>query len=335
MFDVVAIGDALIDFTPLNLEMAEAREDDSNDNRGLSFEVNVGGTSANFCACAAKLGLNAALVSRVGNDFLGEKIVRQISALSVDVSEVQFDEQHFTTLTFVNLSDGERSFSFSRKNGADIYLNYEDIDIEKVLNTKAIQVSRMSFTDEIIRESTIKVLEEASKRHILVTMDINYREPLWESASIFKNTMSKVLPYVDILKGCEEEMLLLADKDDYLDACGALIDMGVPTVVMSAGAKGAFFMNDRFKGYTNTYDTNRVDTTGAGDSFMAALVYSILSSCDQKMCDINKIDLHDFIDFANAAGACSITKRGGVNSAPALQDIKKCRDEARRLVIEW
>ena len=103
---------------------------------------------------------------------------------------------------------------------------------------------------------------------------------------------------------------------------------------ISGGEKGAFFYRDaNTQGVVNTYDTVRIDTTGAGDSFTAALVYSLLNKIDREEHLYTNIEKN--IDFANAAGAVSITKKGGSASAPSIQDILECKANMPILEKKW
>lgn len=320
MYDLCAIGDILVDFTPMDPSPAG----------NFVYECNAGGTIANLCAAAGKLGLKTLLVGKVGNDDLGRDIRKKVEECNVDVSACKFDDNAFTTLSFVTLNNGERSFSFSRNNSADINLKLEDVPVEKVLNSKILHFSGMSLTDEPVRGTTLTLVKKAREKGILITLDVNYREKLWKSKEEAIEVFREAIPLVDIYKSCEEEAVLLTGEPTLEKAAEKLSTLGPKLIIISCGAKGAFYYYKGKTGHLNTYDTETVDTTGAGDCFMASLVYQVVKRGGIK--DLTQEEIEEMIDFANAAGAQSITKRGGVSSAPTIEEIENCRKTVSKLV---
>lgn len=323
MFDIVALGDTMIDFTPVQLDGAES----------LVYETNVGGTIANFAASCSKMGMSSLVVSRVGQDSFGKLCESTLKGRGVNTSGISFDEKAFTTLSFVTLNAGERSFIFSRRHAADINLSKEHFDQELALNTKVLHVSGMSFSDEPCRATAFSMIRDAKSRGIIVTLDVNYREQLWESSVVFCQVMREVLREVCVVKGSEEEIFLLTGFSDYNRAAEEILNLGADLVVVSAGPRGAFYKTQDISGCQNTYDTKRVDTTGAGDCFMGGLVYSFIKNINEGKPYLQ--DIEHSIDFANAAGAVSISVRGGVASAPTIEEIKFCQSNEKRLVMSW
>ncbi len=161
-------------------------------------------------------------------------------------------------------------------------------------------------------------------------MDVNYRESLWASQEEAIEIIRKSLSYVDIYKSSEEEIALLTGEEDLEKAAKKIISYGPKMVIVSCGPKGSFYYYNGWTGCQNTYDTKPVDTTGAGDCFMAAVLYRIIKRGNIDGMTQNEIE--DILDFANAAGAQSITKRGGVSSVPAISEIENCMKTVPRLV---
>jgi len=323
MYDLCAIGDLLVDFTPMDPSPAG----------NFVYECNAGGTVANLCAASGKFGLRTLFIGKIGNDDLGKAIRRKVEEFNVDMSGCSVDNEAFTTLTFVTLNNGERSFSFSRKNSADINLKPEDVPEDKALNSRILHFSGMCLTDQPVRDTTLNLVRKAREKGIFITLDVNYREKLWRDREIAVEVFRDSITLVDLYKSSEEEILFLSGETDLENAAKNISALGPKFIIVSCGPKGAFYYYNGLSGRLNTYDTKPVDTTGAGDCFMAAVLYQIIKRGGIK--DLTKDEIEGMIDFANAAGALSITKRGGVASMPTVEEVERCMRNIPKLVVPW
>jgi sugar/nucleoside kinase (ribokinase family) len=323
MYDIFALGDIIADFTPFP----------ASESGNPVYECNPGGTIANMAVSTAQFGLKTILAGRVGNEDLGHFLKKVIASKGVDTSGVIFDENHFTTLTFVTLINGERNFIFSRRYAADINYQIEDIDVNKLLSSKILHVSGMCFSDEPCRSATFYAIDKVRRKGIIRTLDVNYRPALWQSEELFVKTLGEVINKIDIFKGSEEEVRLITGESALDKAAEKIISWGPELVLVSCGPQGAYFYYRGKPGILNTYDTIRVDTTGAGDCFMGAILYKIIRR--KNIENFSHDELLDIIDFANAAGAVSISKRGGVNSMPTVDEVNDCMKTVKKLVIPW
>jgi sugar/nucleoside kinase (ribokinase family) len=323
MNDVFALGDIIIDFTPFPPSA----------NGNPVYECNPGGTVANLAASAAMLGLKTVFAGKVGDDELGRHIVNVIASKGVDVSGVVFDKERFSTQTFVMLKDGERSFFFSRRYNADIFFTKEELNMEQLESSKILHVSGMNFSDDPIKTTSMYALEKAREKGIITALDLNYRPALWHSEADFCATMPLVIRQINVFKGSDEETLLLTGEKNLDNAAEKIHSWGPEIVFITGGPKGAYYYYRGESGSLNTYDTERVDTTGAGDSFMGALLYRIIQR--NGIADFTHAELADIVDFANAAGAASITGRGAASSMPTLAEVESCRANTKRLIMQW
>ncbi|MDR3303933.1 MAG: PfkB family carbohydrate kinase, partial [Treponema sp.] len=154
MFDVVALGELLIDFTPAGLTPAGMR----------LFEQNPGGATANVAVALAKLGAHCAFVGKVGADMHGDFLRAVLNERGIDTSGLISDSGVFTTLAFVSLSEkGERGFSFARKPGADTCLKPEELRPDVLEQCKIFHFGSLSLTDEPSRAATLAALNTAKK----------------------------------------------------------------------------------------------------------------------------------------------------------------------------
>ena len=199
MFDVTALGEVLIDFTPYGVSEA-----------GMAlFEQNPGGAPANVLAAVSNLGQKPAFIGKVGDDMHGALLKDTLDRIGVDTSGMVVDPNYFTTLAFVSLKNGERSFSFARKPGADTQLTSEEINLDVVRNTKIFHCGSLSLTDEPARSATFFAVKEAKAAGAVISYDPNYRPLLWKSEEEAVEHMRSMIPYADIMKISDEETALL------------------------------------------------------------------------------------------------------------------------------
>ncbi len=304
MYDIVGLGELLIDFTPMENEAGDG-----------VFKMNAGGAPPNCLTAFSVLGGKAALIAKVGDDFFGDFLIEALNAAGVSTLGVAKTHTASTTLAFVALSKGgERRFHFVRQPGADILLEKADIDRSLIDAAHIFHFGTLSFTDLPAREATLYALDYAKKAGKTISFDPNYRAMLWENEASAIEWMRKGLAYADIIKVSEEEMALITglDKDDFQRGAAALLDMGVKTALITYGARGAYFTTETEQGFVEGFKVTAVDTTGCGDAFMGAMLYL--------HCKKPEMPMADRVRFANAVGALCATKKGGVPAMPTYEE---------------
>jgi len=318
-YDVVALGELLIDFT-------EAGR--SPDGRRL-FEQNPGGAVANVACGAARLGLKTAFVGKVGADMHGRFLAETLRDAGVDISGLSFAGDTFTTLAFVSLSaDGEREFSFSRKPGADTRLDIADIPLSLLENCRVLHVGSLSMTDEPARSATLYAVKKAKECGAIISYDPNYRAPLWHSTEEAKTNMRALLRFADIVKISQEETLLLTDEQEPDRAIDVLLASGVRFGIVTLGREGAAFGFLHGRGRVPTFENAPVtDTTGAGDAFLAAFLSRLLK--EGSLGELSTARAAADIRFANAAATLCVGKRGAIPAMPFESQIDAFLAQAR------
>ena len=313
MFDITALGELLIDYTPAGKSAS-----------GMDlFEQNPGGAPANVLACASKLGQKTAFIGKIGMDMQGEFLRKTLQDAQINTDGLISDERFFTTLAFVNLKEnGERSFSFARNPGADMEIRKKDIDLSIIRNSRIFHFGSLSLTDDPAREATYFALEEAKKVNCTISYDPNYRPLLWKSRELAKEQIRAVLPYVDLIKLSDEETELLTDHADPETAARFLVDAGIKLAAVTLGKSGALIATKEGCVTIPGLVVEAVDTTGAGDAFWGAFLYSV-GELIEKIDEINLSKAKEIAKFANAAAAYCVTKRGAIPAMPALCDITK------------
>lgn len=308
MMDVLAFGELLIDFSPAGAgKMGNP-----------AFEMNPGGAPVNCVSAICRLGGSAAYIGKVGKDLFGNFILQKMDEIGIDTSGVVSTGEIHTTLAFVSIaSDGEREFSFLRKNSADILLRTADVDFKMLDEARILHFGGLSFTDMPSRETSVRILEEAKTKDLIISYDPNYRSMLWNDKTEAVEQMRLGLSYADIVKMSEEEMemILDVDRDRPEDGAQKLIQMGKQTALITVGSKGAYYASREDCGFVPGFPVRAQDTTGCGDSFTGAFHYMLLYRPDTS--------IRQKVEFANAVGALCATRMGGMPAMPTLSETKE------------
>ena len=205
MYDVIALGELLVDFT----------NNGTSDQGNMLFEANPGGAPCNVLAILAKLGKKTAFIGKVGNDMFGAMLKGTIERVGISSKELKVDKNVNTTLAFVHtFPDGDRAFSFYRNPGADMMLTEDEVDDTFVQSTKIFHFGTLSMTHENVRNATKKAVKAAKKNGSLISFDPNLREPLWESLEEAKKQMEYGFEQCDILKISDNEIQFITGIED-------------------------------------------------------------------------------------------------------------------------
>lgn len=314
MIDIVALGELLIDLTPCGV----------NEQGAALFARNAGGAPANVLAMNAKLGGSSALIGKVGDDAFGAFLRKTLENVGIDTTGLVKDTYLPTTLAVVQLdASGERSFTFYRKPAADVCLTSAEIRWDLIDRCGIFHFGALSMTDEPCRTATLEAVAYAKKAGKLVSFDPNYRAALWTDANAARKWISVGIEAANILKVSEEEMSLITDKTDPERGSLRLLERGPHAVFVTMGEKGAYYRNRACHGAASAYAVNAVDTTGAGDAFMGAILWR-LKALNRE--EIATSDLMDAVLFANAAGSLTTTQSGAIPALPTREEIQACQD---------
>lgn len=305
-FDIVSLGEILIDFVPDGV-------DDFGDEK---YICKAGGAPLNVLATCAKFGLNTAFIGKVGNDIFGKKLLKTLEKYNVDSSSVIVDEVHNTTLAFVKLDvNGDRDFSFYRGFGADIFINENEVDKEKITSSKIFHFGSLSFTDEPMKTATLSALKTAKESGCVISYDPNYRPPLWKCETDAVTAMRDNLKYADIVKLSREELELIAETNDVNLAIEKIKDYGVKAVVVTDGENDVFFSADKTVDSLPAIKVKAVDTTGAGDIFFGTFLTELIKS-DKKLDELTTENIKPFVRKAIDVSSQSVTRKGAISSIP-------------------
>jgi sugar/nucleoside kinase (ribokinase family) len=312
MYDVVAMGELLIDFTCV-----------SKDGEGYpTMAAHPGGAPANFLAALAKFGTSAALLGKVGNDAFGKLLTGTLDQAGIGTSGIIMADDVFTTLAFVTLDEtGNREFSFSRKPGADTCLSYDELNMELIDGAKVFHFGTLSLTDEPARTTTYKAVEYAKSAGKLITYDPNLRKPLWKDLEEVKKQLIWGMSKADVVKISDEEVEFLWGLGVEEGADYILKNFDVKLVFVTCGADGCYFKNAVASGKVPSLSNIKVvDTTGAGDIFGGSAVYKLLQTGKTPE-TLTEEELREIVTFACTSAGLSTTKPGGISSVPEYDQV--------------
>lgn len=319
---VYAIGEALIDFIPK--QKGVALKDVT------EFERVPGGAPANVVAAVAKLGGKSSFISKLGSDAFGDVIIETLNNIGVDTSRVVRTKEANTGLAFVSLrEDGERDFSFYRNPSADMLLNEEEVNDIEFTNGDVLHFCSVDLIDAPVKKSHVKAINNILDAEGLVSFDPNVRLPLWNSEDDCRNTIREFIPKAHILKISDEELEFITGIKDEKLAIKSLFVGNVKAVIFTMGEDGAKFITKNKEIYVNGVNIKAEDTTGAGDSFIGAVLYKIhINNIHvEKLEKLNNDEITDILMFANASAAITTQRKGAISALPTKLEVEQILKE--------
>lgn len=309
MYDVVALGELLIDFTTIRA-----------DSDGYpTMAAHPGGAPANFLAAIAKFGGKAAMLGKVGTDTFGKLLTSTLREVGIETKGIVASDDFFTTLAFVTLdANGDREFAFARKPGADTQLRFDELELSLLDETRVFHFGTLSLTGEPSRTTTYRAVEYAREHGKLITFDPNLRKPLWRELDEAKQQMLWGLAHADVVKISDEEVEFLFGLGVQEGAQYILEHFPVKLVFVTCGPDGCWFQNKNASGHVDSLrNIQVVDTTGAGDIFGGSVVWKLLQTGKAPEA-LDEAALREIVSFACTAAGLSTTKPGGISSVPDM-----------------
>ena len=309
MYDVIALGELLIDFASKSVDAAGYP----------TMAANPGGAPGNFLAALNAYGKKTAFLGKVGDDTFGHLLVGTMSQAGIETKGILVDPTVFTTLAFVTFDEtGDRSFSFARKPGADTQLSWEEVDKSMIDDAKVFHFGTLSLTGEPARTTTQKAVAYAKEKEKLITCDPNLRKPLWASMEEAREQILWSLQQADVVKISDDEVDFLWGCSPEEGADKLLKEFGVSLAMVTLGPKGCLLKTANAVCNVSGPKVNPVDTTGAGDIFGGSAVSRLLD-LGKDIADLTEEDLAFIGRFATTAASLSTEFIGGI---PSIQNEK-------------
>ena len=300
---VWVLGDAVVDLLP------------ESDGRLLPCP---GGAPANVAVGIARLGGTSGFIGRVGDDPFGALMQRTLLTEGVDITYLKQDEWHRTSMVLVDLNDqGERSFTFMVRPSADLFLETTDLPCWR--HGEWLHLCSIALSAEPSRTSAFTAMTAIRHAGGFVSFDPNIREDLWQDEHLLRLCLRQALQLADVVKLSEEEWRLINGKtQNDRDICALAKEYEIAMLLVTKGAEGVVVC---YRGQVHHFagmSVNCVDSTGAGDAFVAGLLTGLSStglSTDER-------EMRRIIDLAQRCGALAVTAKGAMTALPCRQELE-------------
>ncbi|MFT3897278.1 MAG: carbohydrate kinase [Thermomonas sp.] len=311
---IACFGEALIDFLAKPARPGEQAR----------FVQHAGGAPANVAVGIARLGGDARFIGMLATDMFGDALYAELARHGVDVSQVRRTGEAPTALAFVQLGEnGERSFSFRRPPAADLLFRGGDFDTASFETLAAFHCCSNSLTEPGIAEATLHGMRLAADAGALVSFDLNLRPALWPRDADPRPRAWRALESAQLVKLSAEEFDFLAADGD--DVPARLFANAARALVVTDGAAPLRWWTANAGGVAETFATRSIDTTAAGDAFVAGLLQRLVArGVDAGMLARAFEDdalRSDVLGHAMAAGALATTRHGAFDAMPDAAEV--------------
>ena len=313
-FDVLALGELLIDFT----------ENGASAQGNPLLEANPGGAPCNVLAMLQKLGKRTAFVGKVGRDMFGAQLREAAESAGICMDYLLEDAHVHTTLAFVKtFPNGDRDFSVYRDPGADMMLRSDELPLEAIKKARIFHFGTLSMTHPDVRFATRKAVTVAKEAGALISFDPNLRPPLWYDLEEAREQIAWGLSRCDILKIADNELEFMTGETDF-DKGAARLRESYPNIKVlnvTAGADGSYSYTGGRRVFVPSFRLGgTIETTGAGDTFCACVLNYVLEHGADKL---SEIEVTDMLRFANAAAYLVTTRKGAIRSMPEREQVEE------------
>ena len=315
MADVICVGELLVEF------VSQANNVSLEDAPG--FIKAPGGAPANVAVALQRLGLSSGFIGKVGNDPFGQFLRRSLEQEGVDTRFLRVDAQARTTAVYVAVwDDGHKDLCFYRNPGADAMLLSTEIDDTIFDRVRGFHYGSITLIEEPAAAAQRKLIELARQRGLMISYDPNYRPTLWPSVERAREVIQDAFRYAHLAKVSWEEWEVATGSSDLELGIRAVLEKGVELLVVSRGAEGALVTNGDYRIELPAFPIHVVETTGAGDAFMAAMITNLLPE-REKAGSLRRAPFEQVkkaLRFATAAGALTCTRLGAIPALPTLAE---------------
>jgi len=313
MKKILCIGEALIDM--ICTDKGSALSD------GNHFLKKAGGAPMNVAAAIAALGGNVSVSAKVGADPFGKHLIEVLNSFQVDTTQVLTDQNQFTTFAFVSLMEnGERDFYFNR--GADRMLSETDISTIKVNEFGIAHFgSATAFLPGPLQATYNMLLEKSKAENLFISFDPNYRQLLFgDNQPEFISRSWEFIKQADFFKVSDEEAMLITGKSTIEEAANCFFETTSAVFAITLGKEGTLLGFNKTTSIIPSIPIQPVDTTGAGDAFVGAVLYQLAHSSKSEIEQLQEEDWKLIFNKANKAGARTCEYMGAMEAFKHLSN---------------
>ncbi|RDW21149.1 carbohydrate kinase [Oceanobacillus arenosus] len=295
---IISYGEAMVDYI-------------AKDTANSQYETFIGGTTLNAAVGACRLGTPVYYLCKLGRDSVSQFIKTTLGdeKVNLDFSAESDDKKICGVYVHVN-EEGERYFHSYVNDTPDEQLVASELNEIAFRNSSIFYFGSVTLFHPIAYETTLKAIELAEKHKVLIAFDANIRIKRWESEEACRMTIKEILPRIDILKLTVEELLFLMRTPIVEEGIEKLASFHIPFIWITLGGNGALSIHQDKVIHVEGEKVKVVDTTGAGDAFMAGLLHCIHTRGLPK----SEQTLIDYTQYGNKLGAMAVTKQGALTA---------------------
>ncbi len=277
------------------------------------IELHNGGCACNTAIDLARLGVSTGVIGKVGIDTFGNFLKNLLIGHGIDIKGLKQDDKDNTSSTVVLVSsDGERTFL--HYSGTNAKLTIEDIDFDLIKETKILHVAAVYLLPSLEGIPIAQILREAKEVGVITSLDT-----AWNAKGRWLEKIEPSLPYIDYFLPNIEEASMISGKDSPEEIADYFLSYGVRVIGLKMGDKGCYIKSKDKGFYLPAFKVKPVDTTGAGDAFVAGFLTGVLKGWDLEFTGL----------FANAVGACCVMGVGASQGVKTLEETLKFIDSRR------
>lgn len=303
---ILVYGDAFVDYI-------------ANDKTNTSFTTYMGGATVNVAAGISRIGAPSAFITVTGDDETSQFVRDELAKEGVNMEYSIFAPEKRVSGVYVHLTEAcERIFKDYVDETPDLQVKASQLNEEAFKRASILNVCSGTMFNPTALETTRAAVDMAKEKGAIIAIDANIRPLRWSSEEYCRETIISFVEDADILKLTDEELFFLTETNNLEDGLSALDDFLVPIILVTVGAEGAYAVLNGEKIHVPVTKVEPVDTTGAGDAFMAGVLRFVHYNGLPTIMD----DLVKCVSFGNKLGAIAATKPGALTALPHYDEIK-------------
>ncbi len=288
-----------------------------------SWTAYPGGAPANVACALMKLGTSAAFIGCIGQDKPGDELVSLLEQTGVNITGIQRHSTAPTRKVYVTRSlTGERHFAgfgnIETDKFADTQLEANQLEESLFINAKYLVIGTLELAYPTSKQAIEKAIKIAKRYQINIVVDVNWRPVFWGNVEAAKPLIMEVLKQADFIKCSQEEAQWLFNTEEPQKIAQQFSN--IKGVIVTLGEKGCHYCLGKNQGKVKAYSVNVLDTTGAGDSFVAGFLHQCCLNQEQILSDPETA--RQAIVYSNAVGALTTTKPGAIAAQPTKEEVE-------------